>query len=187
MWIFTRHLPAGYTVLAPRAPLAARQGGYSWREVPDGSWGFPSVDDLLPAVEALLDFVDGWSGSVSLDARRLDVIGFSQGAALAYALALLHPDRVRALAALSGFLPAGSDACLAGHPLDGKPVFVAHGTLDPRIPVDRARRSVRELQASGAMVTYCEAVTGHKVSKDCLVNMEAFFSSTYNQPLSPSG
>jgi phospholipase/carboxylesterase len=180
MWVFARNLPAGCTVLAPRAPLAARQGGYSWREMTDGSWGFPSVEDLRPAAEALLEFVDGWSASASLDADSFDVIGFSQGAALTYVLALLHPGRVRALAALSGFLPLGSEEYLAGRPLAGKPVFVAHGTLDERIPVDRARSAVRLLQASGAEVTYCEAETGHKVSKDCLNGLEAYFGSIYN-------
>lgn len=139
MWIFARNLPSGYTILAPRAPIAARPGGYSWREMADGSWGFPSLEDLQPAVGALLDFVDRWSGEASLDAGHFDVIGFSQGAALTYALALLHPERVRALAALSGFLPLGSEVLLAGRPLEGKPVFVAHGTLDERIPVERAR------------------------------------------------
>ena len=185
MWVFARHLPAGYTILAPRAPLAAPQGGYSWREIAEGTWGFPSVDDLKPVVEALFDFVDRWSVSVSLAAANFDVIGFSQGAALAYALALLHPDRVRVLAALSGFLPSGSEAYLAGRPLEGKPVYVVHGTLDERIPIDRARSAVRLLQASGAAVTYCEAEIGHKVSKDCLNGLQDYFASKYNQSIFP--
>jgi len=177
MWVFARRLPAGYAILAPRAPLAASPGGYSWRELPDGSWGFPSVRDFEPACRGLIELVDTWSASTGGNADCFDVIGFSQGAALGIALALLHPQRVRALGVLAGFLPDGAEPLLERRPLAGMPVFVAHGTLDERVPVERARRAVRELEQAGAVVTYCEAETGHKVSKECLNALEASFGS----------
>ena len=177
MWIFSRKLPAEYTLLAPRAPIVDENGGYSWREMADGIWGFPSMKELQPAADSLVDFVDRWQASMSLPVEPFSVMGFSQGAAVAYVLALSHPKRIRRLAALSGFLPAGAEKALKHRPLAGKPVFVAHGIKDNRISVERARESVELLKASGVRVTYCEADTGHKVGKECIHAKEYFFSS----------
>ncbi len=177
MWIFTRKLPQEYTLLALRGLYAFQEKGYSWREMADGNWGFPSMSDLQPAADSLLAFVDAWSVSMSLPAKTLDIMGFSQGAALTLALALFHPDRVRALAVLSGFLPLGAEPFLEKHLLTQTPVFVAHGRQDDQIPVERARMAVKALQDSGARVTYCEADTGHKVSADCIQGLESYFVS----------
>jgi phospholipase/carboxylesterase len=165
MWIFARNLPERYTILAPRAPY-----------VP-GSWGYPSLEDLRPAAEALIGFVDEWSASTGLDAAQFTVAGFSQGAALTYTLALLYPERIRTFAALSGFLPDGSEARLEVRPLERKRVFVAHGQADDMVPVERARSAVALLEASGVDVDYCESDSGHKVSKDCMRGMESFFGA----------
>ena len=179
MWIFTRDLPREYTLLAPRAPTAVPEGGYSWREMGPAAWGFPSMRDLQPAVDSLLSFLDDWSTSMGKGLTTFDLMGFSQGAALACALALFHPDRVRGMAVLSGFLPLEAEKLLALRPLAGRRVFVSHGAQDDRIPVERARSAVKLLEASGAQVTYCESQTGHKVDRDCLKAMAAFFREHY--------
>ena len=175
MWVFTPNLPNTLTILAPRAPLVAPEGGYTWRKVTAGTWGFPGLGDFYASTEALIAFLDGWSDSVGLDARQFDLAGFSQGAAMAYTLALLDPQRVRAIAALSGFLPSGSEIYLERGALAGKRFFVAHGRRDERIPVERARSDVAALEASGARVTYCESDTGHKVGNQCLLGIGKFF------------
>jgi phospholipase/carboxylesterase len=106
----------------------------------------------------------------------MDLIGFSQGAALSYTLAILYPDRVRAIAALSGFLPEGVMELLAKRPLDGKAVYITHGRQDDKIPVAQARSTVDMLRESGAQVTYCESDGGHKVDPDCFNGLADFFS-----------
>ncbi|MBN2387381.1 MAG: hypothetical protein JXB85_10200 [Anaerolineales bacterium] len=176
MWIFVRDFPTEITLLAPRAPSAAPEGGYSWRAITPQNWGLPALDDLRPAVASLLTLVDDWGAQTGLDVGQFDVLGFSQGASLVYTLAALHPGRIRRLGALSGFLPQGLDDLLAGGRLDGKPAYVAHGTQDDLIPVARGRQAARALEAAGARVTYCEAETGHKVSADCLRGIRQFFT-----------
>jgi predicted esterase len=63
---------------------------------------------------------------------------------------------------------------VAKRPLDGKPFFVAHGTLDEMVPVERARQSIAVLEQAGAQVTYCEAEVAHRVSADCLRALKSF-------------
>jgi len=174
MWVFTRGLSPEYWMVAPRAPHAAESAGYSWRPPQPGTYGKPSLETLKPAADNLISLVDAYSSSVGIDATQFDVMGFSQGAAMVNVVGLLHPERIRKMGVLAGFVPSGLDEVISKHPLDGKPVFVAHGTQDEMVPVDRARASIELLEKAGAVVTYCEDEVGHKVSAACLRALESF-------------
>lgn len=182
-WVFARNFPADYLILAPRGPYPAPQGGFSWRPHLPETFGRPRLDDLRGSAEALIRLVDAYaakacaepSRSVRVDTAQFDVLGFSQGAALANALACLYPPRIRKAAILSGFMPAGMEDIIAKKPLDGKRFFVAHGAQDNLVPIDRARASMSLLEQAGARVTWCEAEVGHKVSAECLRGLEVFF------------
>jgi phospholipase/carboxylesterase len=174
MWMLVQHLPATYSILAPRGRYPAEGTGYTWRAPDQAHDDLPVDADLLDSAEALMQFIDTWTAQQTLGSRQFDLMGFSQGTALAYLLTLLHPERVRKLAALSGFIPASTGG---SHPLDGlkgKEVFVSHGRQDELIPVEHARTDVSALKQAGAKVTYCESDAGHKVNKDCLRAMEKF-------------
>ena len=176
MWVFTRKLQADMWIAAPRAPHPADRGGYSWRALQPGTWGLPTLSDLKPAADSLVRLVDDVSASIGVDGSQFDVAGFSQGGALTNVLALLYPQRVRKAAVLAGFMPGGVDHLLARRVLADKPFFVAHGTQDDLVPLERAQQSIALLKSAGAQVTFCEAEVGHKVSADCLRGLEAFFA-----------
>lgn len=175
MWVFARGIPAAFTILAPRAPYAAPEGGFSWREIKPNSWGFPALEELRPAADALVTLVDELAATENWDAAQFDVVGFSQGAALTVLLGLLHPARVRRMGVLAGFLPVGAEELIPARPLAGKSIYMAHGTLDNLVPIERARQTVASLEQAGAQVSYCEVETGHKVSAGCLRGMQTFF------------
>lgn len=175
MWIFARGLPDDYLLIAPRALYESPIGGYSWYPMKDGQ-KWPNVDDFKPAVRALWELLENWPASAPpAGFANLRLAGFSQGAALTYAFGLLHPERVTALAGLAGFLPEGSSIITSGKPLEGKPVYVSHGTKDKIVPVEKGRQAVRLLDHLGADVTFCESEAGHKLSADCFRGMEVFF------------
>ena len=176
MWVFTRNLPARYWLIAPRAPFAAKPSGYSWRERFESSeFGRPTLEQLRGNAEALIRLVDEYSASAGIEANTFDVIGFSQGAAMSNVLAFLHPRRIRKVGILAGFVPGGLEGLVSQRPLEGKPYFVAHGTKDETVPVERARASIDILEQAGAQVTYCEDEVAHKVSVNCLRALHEFF------------
>ena len=177
MWVFAHNLSPEYVILGPRGPFQEPDGGYSWRDIKAGKWGKASLEDLQPSAEKLYRFVEDWSASAGLDASQFDLMGFSQGAAMAYSLALLHPERIRKLAILSGFIPEGGEALIGMKKLAGKAVFMTHGRQDELIRVERARSAQALLKESGAQVTYCESDTAHKVSRECLIEMERYFAA----------
>ena len=177
MWVFASKAPEDAWIAAPRAPHTAEQGGYSWRTLQPGTWGLPTLNELKPAADNLIRLVDEVSASVGIDAAQFDVAGFSQGGALTNVLALLYPQRIRRAAVLAGFMPGGTENLISRHVLEGKPFFVAHGTQDSLVPIERAQESIGLLEQAGANVSFCEAEVGHKVSADCLRGLESFWLS----------
>ena len=177
MWIFTRGLSPDYWMMAPRAPHAADPSGFSWRPLQAASFGWPSLEMLLPAAEGLIKLIDEYSASVKLDAQQFDLMGFSQGAAMTNLMGILYPHRIRKMGVLAGFVPAGLDHLIQQKPLAGKKIFVAHGTQDQMIPIDRARASMDLLEQAGAQIIYCEDEVGHKLSTNCLHALESYLSS----------
>ncbi|MCL4528250.1 MAG: alpha/beta fold hydrolase [Chloroflexi bacterium] len=184
MWVFARSLPRDFWMIAPRAPYATERGGYSWRppraenvrRTPNDSRGWPGFDDFRHAADSLIRLVDAYAAQNGMDVKQFDVMGFSQGAALTNTIALLYPERIRRAGVLAGFIPAGAESVIEKRPLNGKPIFVAHGTLDEMVSIEYARQSVEMLERAGASVTFCEDEVGHKVSANCMRGLEQFFA-----------
>jgi phospholipase/carboxylesterase len=175
MWIFASRLPEQYLLLAPRGVYPTPMGGYGWHTMTDGK-AWPHVDDFRPAIDQLCLLMDNWPTTAPVaDFSRFRIAGFSQGGALAYSFALLHPERVIALAGLASFLPDEAAAYLHSSLLQDIPIYVSHGLNDNLIPVARARQTVKQLDQAGARVHYCESDVGHKLSANCFKGMEAFF------------
>lgn len=171
MWAFARDLPGSAWLIAPRAPHLAASG-YSWRALRSG---WPTHDDLRPSAPLLLDLIDRWGIANAVDTRHVDLVGFSQGAAMCVTFALAYPARARRIGILAGFAPPGAEMLVPDRPLEGKPVFVAHGSQDQIVRVEYARLTVEFLESCGATVTYCESETGHKLGAECRHELASFF------------
>lgn len=175
MWVFAPALPETYWLLAPRAPHPTKPAGYSWRVLPPEGGDGPDMDDLRDSADHLIGLVDEYCAANGIPAETFDIMGFSQGAAVTSAVALLYPARIDKAAMLSGFIPRGAESLATGRPLEGKRFFIAHGTQDQTVNVAYARQSVQFLKGAGADVILCEDEVGHKVSTECMRGLAAFF------------
>jgi phospholipase/carboxylesterase len=149
----------GYT---PRGPLSlpALAGGAHWYVL--GGLGTPEPETFAASYAALAEFLDG------LQYERIVLGGFSQGCAMAYALALYRGrPRPDALLAMSGFIPA-----VDGFELDLEPPFpriaIVHGAFDQTIPVQWGRAARDTLEAAGADVLYRESPIEHWIDPDVI-------------------
>jgi len=107
-------------------------------------------------------------------ARRIVVAGFSQGGAIALQLALRSPRRLAAVLALSTYLPlAGSLKAEKSAANADLPIFMAHGSADPVIPLALAEESRRRLEREGYAVDWHVYPMPHSV---CLEEVEAIGS-----------
>ncbi len=177
MWVFAPRLPRNALLIAPRAPYISNHpdiGGYSWVERRAGEFSpLPAFDPALDAFNGLLSKLA--TQFPSADFKLFGMVGFSQGAAFSFAYALRYPQRVNRLAALAGFLPAGSQGQLAA--LAEIPVFIAHGAKDETVPIAKAHTARAELTKAGVSLQYCEADTGHKLGANCFAQLADFFKS----------
>jgi phospholipase/carboxylesterase len=69
-------------------------------------------------------------------ADRIVLAGFSQGGAIALFAGLRQPARLAGILALSTYLPLAETLAAEAHPASvAVPIFLAHGTFDPVVPL----------------------------------------------------
>jgi phospholipase/carboxylesterase len=173
MWAFATRFPTNAVLLAPRGLFSTPLGGFGWH--PFDIKSSPWIDDFQDSVYAILELLNR-KNFPKADFTRLHLVGFSQGAAMAYSIALMFPEKLNSIAGLSGFLPEGSSPFVRDKPLAGKHVFIAHGIRDELVPVEKARYAVNLLSQAGADVSYCEDDVGHKLSLTCFRSLENFLA-----------
>ncbi len=106
-------------------------------------------------------------------ANRIVLAGFSQGCAMALMTGLRHDERLAGLVGLSGYLPLAAKAEAERHPANRDvPIFLAHGTEDPVIPIERARESRQALVAMGHAVEWHEYPMPHSVCAEEIADLE---------------
>jgi phospholipase/carboxylesterase len=156
--------------VTPRGPLSLPPGGSHWYQL--AGIPTPDPDTFWPSFEALSDFLEGLPQPLVLG-------GFSQGTVMSWALGLGRgpAKRPAAIIALSGFMPRveGLELDLSG--LDSFPVAIAHGSLDPVIPVDFSREARRVMEEAGASVLYREAPLPHTIDPAIIPELEAFVAA----------
>ena len=137
--------------------------------------GPPDVAAILSSQKQLLVFLDECLQRYPIDAKKLFVLGFSQGGVMAYSLALADPRRFAALAVLSSWLPKELVAELSvDENVASLPTLVQHGTEDSMIEVDRARDSVQRLRDLRLPLTYREYDMGHEIRPRSLSDLSAW-------------
>jgi phospholipase/carboxylesterase len=158
MWAFDRTLPERANVVSFQAFLPDVLGGFSW-------WDMTSDKPLEPAIMLARDklhfALERYVELFSLHPSKILAAGFSQGSVLLSAAVVTGVVRLDGLAILAGFVSKVGERGL----IQGRPdVFVAHGTADEVLSVEKARTGVERLRSYGLPVTYIEEDgVGHKL------------------------
>ena len=174
MWIFRRTLPQEWLVVAPRAILKDGENSFSWHPRQQGEW--PSLGMFDTAVDKLLQFIDTLPKTYDADPEQIYLMGFSQGAATAFALAIREPERFQGIASLVGFMPQRVEDAIDNARLADLPVFMAVGTEDDRVPLEIAREAGKAVRAMGAFLAYREYDTGHKLNGDGMRKLKQWWA-----------
>jgi phospholipase/carboxylesterase len=163
MWVFAPVLPAGWLLVSPRGLKPDPDGGHAWHPRKRDEW--PRLESFDEAVAAVARLIRALPEVYGADPGRVYLMGFSQGAATAYALALRHRELVGGVAGLVGFVPEGCGEQTPGvSSLSGLPIFMAVGRFDPLIPLERARASAEALRRAGAALELHEYPSGHRLN-----------------------
>ena len=162
MWIFARVLSEEWLVVSPRGIKADPGSGYAWHPRERDEW--PPLSRFDDAVTAVVGFIQALPELYDADPDHIYLMGFSQGAATAYATAMRHPGLVQGIAGLVGFVPVECDAAVETKVLKGLPIFMAVGKEDPYIPFTRAQGCAQTLREPGAALSYRDYDTGHRLN-----------------------
>jgi phospholipase/carboxylesterase len=144
-----------------QGPVSLGGGMRAWFNLTMGPRGM-SFDDrevragVKAAVAAVEEIAKTWPRPI--------LLGFSQGGGMAVSVALRRPELVAAVLSFSGVLRALEPAELApADELRGFPVFAAHGTRDPIVPIALGRTVRDELVRLGLASEWHEYEMGHMV------------------------
>ena len=156
-------------VAVPEAEYPLPNGGYSWFHLTDDRSLWPERDGRT--VEAVAGLIDALRARYRIGPVFL--LGFSQGAVLAYQVGLLHPSRVAGILAISGAVPPidTAGAIVRSEDLERARrvrLFVARGRDDARA----GRRSFLDqaafFAARGFTVTRYEFAGGHDLPAEVM-------------------
>jgi phospholipase/carboxylesterase len=170
LFSFAPELPEELCIISIRAPFALQPFGYAWYSIhfdaPQGKWN--DVQQAGETRERLRSFIGEAVEAYNLDENHINLLGFSQGSILSYALALSYPKQFRSVVALSGYID--QEMLLAewqkkDH--SALEVYASHGQLDPVIPISWAQQSADFLaRIDLKSFQFREFPVGHGVSAE---------------------
>ena len=165
----------------PTRPVTVN-GGYvmrAWYDIlgaelgPDGSQREDEAG--LRESQALVEVLIANERARGVPATRIVLAGFSQGCAMTFMAGLRHGERLAGLLGMSGYLPLGAlTAAERSGANAGVPVFQAHGTADPVIPIARALQSRDALIALGHPVEWHAYPMAHSVCPQEIADMSGW-------------
>ena len=101
--------------------------------------------------------------------------GFSQGCAMTLHTGLRLPEKLAGMMGLSGYLPLLDTAEAERHGANARtPIFLAHGTFDPVVPLARAKATLAELQRLGCDVRWHTYGMPHSVCAEEVADISRF-------------
>jgi phospholipase/carboxylesterase len=159
--------------MTPGGPLSFPPGGRHWYAL--GGVGTPEPQTFAATFADLTKLLDKQLAEHGAGWDRTVLGGFSQGAVMSYAVGLGAGRPLPAgILAMSGFMPAVDGWELRPDGLQGYPVAIAHGTMDPVISVDFGRAARDRLAAAGADVLYRESPMPHTIDPRVIPDLQAW-------------
>jgi phospholipase/carboxylesterase len=108
-------------------------------------------------------------------ANRIVLAGFSQGCAMSLLTGLRHKERLAGIIGMSGYLPLAETTDAERSDANRlTPVFLAHGTMDPVVPLGAAEASRDALRSLGYDVEWHEYPMPHSVCMEEIRDMNAW-------------
>ncbi len=169
------HLPESLPIryVFPHAPVRsvtinAGLRMRAWFNILDLGFRADSVDrDQFLESEELLKALIHAELKSGTPSERIVLAGFSQGGAIVLHTGLRYPKQLAGILALSMHLPTIHTLAPELSPANRNvPILMAHGQMDPVIPIDKAIETRQELTRLGYEISWQEYPMQHSVCAD---------------------
>lgn len=177
LFSFASELPENYYIISARAPYPLPPYGNAWYAIDfDANMNkFSNDEQAIESRDLIVTFIDELLEKYPIDKNNVNLIGFSQGAILSYAIALSYPEKINKVVALSGYFNQNimKDG-YENNDFSKLQFFVSHGSVDQVIPVDWARKNPEVLNLLNVKNEYHEYNVGHGVAPQNFFDFKRF-------------
>ena len=160
---------------APTMPVTIN-GGYvmrAWYDILGTDLVRLEDEAGLRRSQALVEELIAKERALGIPSTRIVLAGFSQGCAMTLMTGLRCTERLAGLVGLSGYLPLADRLAAERHAINADvPIFLAHGRMDPVIPLARAIASRDALVALGHPVEWHEYPMPHSVCAEEIADLQ---------------
>lgn len=167
LFSFAPELPVELCIISVRAPYPMEPFGNAWYAInfdaQQGKWS--DDDQAVISREKIVNFIEEACKTYGLDERNINLLGFSQGTILSYAVALSYPEKIKNVIALSGYI--NENILIDGYAEknhENLRIYASHGQVDQVIPPEWAQKVSPFLDKMGIAHVYEEFPVGHGVS-----------------------
>lgn len=171
---------------APFRPVTINAGMTmrAWYDVLTLERGGPQDEAGIRESGRLLELLIEREHERDMPYENIVLAGFSQGGAIALHTALRYPHRLAGLMALSTWLPLGDsfDAeVVRNAQAQSKelPIFMAHGSYDPMLPIALGQHSHETLQKAGYRVEWHDYPMAHAVCAEEIDDIRNWLLSVF--------
>jgi phospholipase/carboxylesterase len=171
---------------APMRPVTINGGMTmrAWYDVLSLDRGGPQDEAGIRESGRMLELLIEREHERGIPYEMIVLAGFSQGGAIALHTALRYRHRVAGLMALSTWLPLSNffDAeVIRNTNAQSKdlPIFMAHGTFDPMLPIALGQHSHAALEKAGYQVEWHDYPMAHAVCAEEIADIRNWLLSVY--------
>lgn len=180
LFSFASELPDNYYIISARAPYPLPPYGNAWYAIDfDANMNkFSNDDQAIESRDLIVAFIDELLEKYPIDPTNVNLIGFSQGAILSYAIALSYPEKINKVVALSGYFNQNiMKEGYENNEFANLKFFVSHGSVDQVIPVEWARKNPEVLNLLKVSNEYHEYNVGHGVAPQNFYDFKNFLEN----------
>ena len=167
MFGFAEQFPKKYFVISARAPFELAEGSYAWFHVE-----FLGDKRIINETEAeksriiLKQFINQVVERYKADASNITLLGFSQGAIMAYSVALTSPEKVKNIGVLGGrLLEEIKPLIKPSAKLKSLDIFLGHGLNDNVMPINFANKAFEYCIKLGCNIQFKKYPIEHTISQ----------------------
>ena len=167
LFSFAEELPNELFIISLRAPHKLQPYGNAWYAInfdaQQNKWN--DVEQAQEAMKIIVSCIEQACTQYDLDKNNVSLLGFSQGCILSMALAINHPELIKNVIGLSGYVcEEFIEEDRTKKDFSHLDFYCSHGSSDQVIPVDWARETPNFLTEKGIKHKYSEFPVGHGVA-----------------------
>jgi phospholipase/carboxylesterase len=178
-----RSVDPRFLIISLQGPIVLDWGGYAWYHLVQTAGGIHPDDHSRHDSERLIvGSLRGIIDDASGDPTRVTLLGFSQGAAMAFALMTSHKLHdygitIKGVIAMSGYIPRDILDEIQIRDFAAVPFFLSHGDHDDLIPPIAMQEAERLLAARNAPIESHRYPIGHGISDETLSDLKAWVAT----------